>query len=68
MAADLAGLTARLPPGTLITDRDLLASYRQDWAQDPNAGWPVAVVRATCTADVQAVVSMPGVLASSNAG
>ena len=30
--------------------------YRQDWARDPNAGRPVAVVRATCTADVQAVL------------
>jgi glycolate oxidase len=55
-AAALDELAAALPDGALLTDRDLLASYRQDWAKDPDAGWPVAVVRATCTADVQATV------------
>jgi glycolate oxidase len=49
-------LIAALPEGAVITDRDLVASYRQDWARDPNAGWPRAVVRATCTEDVQAVL------------
>ena len=55
--ADVIGeLAAALPDGALLTDRDLVAGYRQDWAKDPLAGWPLAVVRATCTADVQATV------------
>jgi glycolate oxidase len=49
-------LIAVLPDGAVLTDRDLTASYRQDWARDPSAGWPLAVVRATCTADVQATL------------
>ena len=49
-------LIAALPDGSVLTDRDVVASYRQDWARDPHAGWPRAVVRATCTADVQAVL------------
>jgi glycolate dehydrogenase FAD-linked subunit len=56
MTLDLAALAAELPEGALVTDRDIMASYRQDWARDPNAGWPAAVVRATCTEDVQATV------------
>ncbi len=56
MTLDLAALAAQLPDGALVTDRDVMASYRQDWARDPNAGWPAAVVRATCTEDVQATV------------
>jgi glycolate oxidase len=55
-AATLDELAASLPDGALLTDRDLLASYRQDWAKDPRAGWPLAVVRATSTADVQTAV------------
>ena len=54
--APLAELAAALPKGALLTDRDVIAGYRHDWAKDPDAGWPVAVVRATCTADVQAAV------------
>jgi glycolate oxidase len=54
--ADLAALIADLPDGAVLTDRDVIASYRQDWAKDPRAGWPLAVVRATCTADVQATL------------
>src|ERR1700712_3493075 len=49
-------LIAALPEGSVLTDRDLVAAYRQDWARDPDAGWPLAVVRATCTEDVQAVL------------
>ena len=49
-------LIAALPEGSVLTDRDVVASYRQDWARDPHAGWPLAVVRATCTEDVQAVL------------
>ena len=49
-------LIAALPPDTVLTDPDVLASYRQDWARDPDAGTPMAVVRANSTADVQAVL------------
>jgi glycolate oxidase len=56
MTADLSALCATLPDGAVLTDRDVTASYRQDWARDPNAGWPLAVVRATCTEDVQQVL------------
>jgi len=52
----LAELTAQLPDGAVLTDPDLVAGYRQDWAKDPDAGTPSAVVRATCTEDVQAVL------------
>jgi glycolate oxidase len=54
--ADIAALRAALPDDALLTDRDVIAGYRQDWARDPQAGWPLAVVRATSTADVQAVL------------
>ena len=56
MTADLDALRAALPDGALVTDRDVTSGYRQDWAKDPRAGWPLAVVRATCTADVQATL------------
>ncbi|MEO8889669.1 MAG: FAD-linked oxidase C-terminal domain-containing protein [Jatrophihabitantaceae bacterium] len=56
MTADLEDLRAVLPDGALLTDPDSTGSYRQDWARDPNAGWPLAVVRASCTEDVQATL------------
>jgi glycolate oxidase len=49
-------LVAALPPDTVLTDPDMLASYRQCWSKDPEAGTPLAVVRANDTADVQAVL------------
>src|ERR1700760_3802927 len=49
-------LIAELPEGAVLTDRDVIERYRRDWARDPDAGWPIAVVRATCTEDVQAVL------------
>jgi glycolate oxidase len=52
----LGELLAALPPDTVLTDPDVLASYRQDWARDPQAGTPLAVVRANSTADVQAAL------------
>ncbi|MBN9619139.1 MAG: FAD-binding protein, partial [Actinobacteria bacterium] len=52
----LDALIAALPSGTVLTDPDLLASYRFDWARDPDAGTPQAVVRANSTEDVQAVL------------
>ncbi|MFC9892194.1 FAD-binding oxidoreductase [Nocardia sp. NPDC127579] len=45
-------LIDQLPDGTVLTDPDLLASYRQDRAFDPDAGTALAVVRARTTADV----------------
>ena len=52
----LVDLRAALPSAALVTDPDVVASYRQDWARDPDAGTALAVVRATCTEDVQAVL------------
>ncbi len=46
-------LIAALPDGAVLTDPDVVEGYRRDWARDPDAGWPLAVVRATCTEDVQ---------------
>ncbi|WP_134767924.1 FAD-linked oxidase C-terminal domain-containing protein [Nocardioides sp. 1609] len=53
---DLAALRDALPAGALVEDPDRMAGYRWDRAHDPGAGVPLAVVRATCTADVQAAV------------
>ncbi|KIA63527.1 FAD-binding oxidoreductase [Nocardia vulneris] len=53
---DVSDLIDGLPEGVVVTDPDLLASYRQDWARDPAAGTPVAVVRATSTEDVAAAL------------
>jgi glycolate oxidase len=52
----LAELIANLPDGTVVVDPDILASYRQDRAADPNAGTPLAVVRPRRTEEVQAVM------------
>jgi glycolate oxidase len=52
----LDALAAALPGDAVLTDPDVIESYRHDWARDPNAGMPLAVVRATCTEDVQAVL------------
>ncbi|MGV9801566.1 hypothetical protein ACWDTP_26310, partial [Mycobacterium sp. NPDC003449] len=41
----LGVLIAELPDGVVVTDPDILASYRQDRAADPTAGTPLAVVR-----------------------
>jgi len=53
---DLDELAAGLPDGALLVDPDTMAGYRWDRANDPGAGVPLAVVRATSTADVQAAV------------
>lgn len=52
----LADLVAELPDGSVVTDPDILTSYRQDRAVDPRAGTPLAVVRPRTTEDVQAVL------------
>src|SRR6476646_4350969 len=55
-ATEMSELEDVLPAGALVTDAAITEGYRRDWARDPNAGRPVAVVRATCTEDVQAVL------------
>lgn len=52
----LDALIADLPDGTVVTDPDIVASYRQDRAADPSAGTPVAVVRPRRTDEVQTVM------------
>ena len=56
MSSALPSLSAELPDGTVITDPDILASYRQDRAMDPDAGTPIAVVRPRCTTEVQTIL------------
>ncbi|BBX68943.1 FAD-binding oxidoreductase [Mycolicibacterium psychrotolerans] len=57
MASDvLAELISALPDGTVVTDPDILESYRHDRAADPGAGTPMAVVRPRRTEEVQAVL------------
>jgi glycolate oxidase len=56
MDSSLDALIADLPDGTVVVDPDILASYRQDRAADPNAGTPLAVVRPRRTEEVQAVM------------
>lgn len=56
-ALDLAPLAATLPEGALVVDPDRMAGYRWDRAGGPDAGVPLAVVRPTDTADVQAALT-----------
>ncbi|WP_319449364.1 MULTISPECIES: FAD-binding oxidoreductase [unclassified Mycobacterium] len=56
MDSALDALIADLPDGSVVVDPDILASYRQDRAADPNAGTPLAVVRPRRTEEVQAVM------------
>lgn len=59
-AAALPMLISELPEGVVVTDPDILASYRQDRAADPAAGTPLAVVRPTRTEEVQTVLRWAG--------
>ena len=53
----LAELSAELPDGTVVTDPDILASYRQDRAPPTRTqARPLAVVRPLRTEEVQAVM------------
>jgi glycolate oxidase len=52
----LADLVGSLPDGAVVTDPDVIAGYRSDRADMVVAGFPIAVVRATSTADVQATM------------
>ncbi|NLE81393.1 MAG: FAD-binding protein [Rhodococcus sp.] len=55
-ADTIAILRTALPDGSVTTDPDIMAAYRQDWAKDPDAPFPAAVVRARSTDDVQIVM------------
>src|SRR5438094_1511597 len=50
---DLTALEAALPRGVVSTAEATLEGYRFDWARDPHAGTPVAVVRPTSSEQVQ---------------
>src|SRR6202140_1490152 len=55
----LVALIAELPEGSegiVVTDPDILVSYRQDRAADPSAGTPLAVVRPRRTEEGQTVM------------
>ncbi|MEE8601143.1 FAD-binding oxidoreductase [Euzebya tangerina] len=55
-AAAVDDLTAVLPRGRVLTDPDILESYRMDRAPDLPAGTPAAVIRARSTSEVQTVM------------
>ncbi|MDX2356755.1 FAD-binding oxidoreductase [Dietzia sp. PP-33] len=52
----LDDLRARLPGASVLTDTDVVEGYRRDWAEAPDPGMPLAVVRARSTEDVQEVM------------
>ena len=54
--SELSALIDELGDGVVVTDPEILASYRHDWARDPAAGTPLAVVRPTSTEQVQTVL------------
>ena len=56
LPGQITELSDMLPEGVVVTDPDILASYRHDRAMDPAAGTPLAVVRPTKTEEVQAVL------------
>lgn len=60
MVSILAELAAALHEGAMVTDPDIIESYRRDRAGDPAAGRPLAVVRAESTAEVQALIRWAG--------
>jgi glycolate oxidase len=51
-------LRAALPAGAVLTDPDVLASYRRDECDLTDGGLPAAVVRPRGTADVSAVLRL----------
>lgn len=54
----LDALAGALPPRVIVTDPQIVAGLVADDAEWAEAGAPIAVVRATGTADVQAVVRL----------
>ena len=59
-SAPLDELIATLGDQMVVTDPDILAGYRRDRANDPDAGTPISLVRPTATAEVQEVVRWCG--------
>jgi glycolate oxidase len=55
-AGVVAALRAVLPADAVVTDPDVVESYRHDRARTVRPGTPIAVVRAGSTADVQATL------------
>ena len=58
---DVEALASTLTPGAVLTDPAGVAAYRFDFTADESAGMPLAVVRASSPADVQATVRWAGV-------
>jgi len=56
VSSALEDLVAALPEGSVVTDPDIVASYRHDRAADPDAGTALAVVRPRRTEEVQTVL------------
>ncbi|MCV7048641.1 FAD-binding protein [Mycobacterium frederiksbergense] len=56
VSSALQDLVAALPEGSVVTDPDIVASYRHDRAADPDAGTALAVVRPRRTEEVQTVL------------
>jgi glycolate oxidase len=56
MSTVLRELAEHLPDDAILTDPALVENYRYDWARDPGAGRPLAVVRPRDTAQVQATM------------
>ena len=52
----LAELREALPEPVVLTDADVLETYRFDFSRDPSAGTPMAVVRAQGVEQVQTTV------------
>ena len=52
----ISELASELPEGVIVTDPDIVASYRQDRAFDPDAGTALAVARPTRTEEVQTIL------------
>ncbi|MFN8099951.1 MAG: FAD-linked oxidase C-terminal domain-containing protein [Dermatophilaceae bacterium] len=52
----IAELVATLPDGVVVTEPAMTEKYRHDWAKDPSAGLPRAVVRATTADQLQTAV------------
>lgn len=53
-------LSALLPAGRVVTDPSIIEGYRRDRARDAKVGLPRAVVRPTCTSEVQTIVRWAG--------
>jgi glycolate oxidase len=53
-------LSTLLPGGRVVTDPAIIEGYRCDRARDASVGAPRAVVRPTCTSEVQTIVRWAG--------